>query len=234
MSLLLLGAGLGGSAPPANPTWHANQGTTTTGTTNTGVITTLVDLDIGDLLVIHGIFSTNRSISSIVDSVGGNTWASTSASGSSPVGTDRRLTMSYSRLAAALPAGTTVTFTYSGTCVKSLIAQSFKNIAASPLDLTGTAEVGGTASVVQSAPGTMAQAVEMQVGAVFYETSENPVTSTFTADAGWANSYNVPYNTFGRLTVFTRLVTDGTSVGATGTISTTKNWIGRIHTFKGA
>lgn len=220
-------------AAAANPAWQANQGKTSTGTTLTAVITTLADMAVGDTLVIAALNSTSRSISSISDGTA-NVYTTISASGSAPVGTDRRLTLSFCKLTNALTAGATVTITYSGTCVKAAVAQSFTSFADSPLDLQPAAEVAGTASVPQSAPGTMAQAVEMEVGFVFYESAENPVTSTFTIDAGWANGYTEAANTFGRLTIFNRLITDGTSVGATGTISVAKNWIGRIATFKGA
>lgn len=234
--MLLLGAGGKGVAAAAggNPALILAQATGGGGGATTTTFTTAADIAVGETFLIAHNVTASRSVSSISDGLS-NTYTTSSVNGAAPIPTTHRFHFSYCKVTTLIPSGTTITITYSGSASRTWVAASYSNIHATPLDLNGTLEVGtAETTCVQTSPGTPAQAVEMAIGLHWFEDGSSPITQTFTPDAAWTNVGTGTRATLGRLSMFSKLITNGVAPGATGTNSLARDWMGRMITLKGA
>jgi hypothetical protein len=235
-AVLLALASSAGAAIAIVPGTGAN-GTLAAGSTvanqATLVIATTADCPAGSLLVVHGMISTPRTLSTVADAAG-NTYSGTNSYTNGPGGGAAALF--YSLTTADLPSGSniTLTFSFASTAAKLGEAACFSGIQSSPLDNNGSGNDNGgvvsTTAVYPASGGlTTAQASELVISLAQYNAGGGTIASYGSGYTGLALVQNGVSLTM----AYQVLTSVTTSLSATTTFSANQHWGANIVTFKG-
>lgn len=198
-------------------------------TTGNAVITTLVDVAVGDLIVIFGQGNAAITASAISDSAtgGSNVYTpSIGATSGAPIITGYR---SQSIAARPMPAGGTITIDNTGgKSRQSHVAVVVKNPASAPVDKTNAA-IGGTASPSPGATGTLSQADEVVLVGISAIQVGDPTLAGYTK----IGSVSTNGGSNDRTTiVYAKVVNATTSTTPVGGLAAAANWAASLLTAK--
>lgn len=223
--MLLLGAGGKGVAVVAGPpvvTLHGAMDNTTG--TDANVTTDNGAIAAGEMVVYMGATLLNRSLSTITDP-SGDTW--TKAAAYAP-NSSQQIICAWKIASAAMPAGTVITATISGSGTKQAFVKSITNMDVAQSVVQGTGAFG--TSTAPAASITPANASDVVLSIVGVDTG---AADTFTHDAAFSN----PQNRLGAVSAAysaQKLPGSTSLLTKTDTNSASRAWIARLFAFKAA
>lgn len=219
--LLLLGT-TAPAAPAGGTPVSASHGSMDNTTGTDANITTTSDIAAGSLVIFSGGSTLNRSLSTITDP-SGDTW--TKASAYAP-NSANQLFCAWKIASAAMPSGTVITATLSGSCQKNAVVRSITNMDPAQSVVQGTgAFATGTAPAASVTP---ANASDVVLGIVFIDTGS---ADTFTLDAAFGDAVNRVGVNHG---FYTAIDLPGSTSPLTKTDSNSASrvWLARAFAFK--